>query len=333
MYLGPAHPPAAGAHALIPARFEAPGGTIGRVAGNHLVLPDPSGAIGRLQAVVRLRGAECRLVNLGGPAPVTVNGRTLAQGEEAAIAEGDRVGVGGYVLAVDAGASSVADGRMQEADGVMPLQAAAPAVAAAGALAAPLVDAPLASPSGVDVGAPVPLAAPVGDLPPVVNEPAGLPAFEPAPAQQAQVPLASPQSSAQAEPEPVDIFADLIGPGTLPVGSAPDISCHPFDMASAAPRNTPDPLSLLPGEPVRHVPGEDPLSFFDQVDAAHAPSIFSDRTPTSMTSGEPATPRGDQALADMLSGDRDRNARSTADHVTQMSGYMRPTHVRRDDSG
>lgn len=268
MYLGPAHPPACGAHALIPARFDAPGGTIGRVAGNHLVLPDPSGAIGRLQAVVRLRGAECRLVNLGGPAPVTVNGRSLAQGEEAAIAAGDRVGVGGYVLAVDA---------------------------AAGALEQPVATPP---------DAPVPAAASVADLPP-----------------------------AQPEPGPVDIFADLMGPGTLPVGSAPDISCHPFDMASAAPRNTPDPLSLLPGEPVRHVPGEDPLSFFDQVDAAHAPSIFSDRTPTSMTSGVPATVRGDQPIADMLSGDRERNARSTADHVTQMSGYMRPTNVRRDESG
>ncbi|VFR56309.1 Uncharacterized protein ImpI/VasC [plant metagenome] len=325
MYLGPAHPPASGAHALIPARFDAPGGTIGRVAGNHLVLPDPSGAIGRLQAVVRLRGAECRLVNLGGPAPVTVNGRSLAQGEEAAIAAGDRVGVGGYVLAVDAGAGSLAEGRMQEADGVVPLQAAAPAVAAAAALAAPLA---------TQADGPVQAAASVADLPPVVDAPAGLPAFEPAPAvRQGQAPLASSPPPAQPEPEPVDIFADLMGPGTLPVGSAPDISCHPFDMASAAPRNTPDPLSLLPGEPVRHVPGKDPLSFFDQVDAAHAPSIFSDRTPTSMTSGVPATVRGDQPIADMLSGDRERNARSTADHVTQMSGYMRPTNVRRDDSG
>ncbi|VFR36996.1 Uncharacterized protein ImpI/VasC [plant metagenome] len=298
MYLGPAHPPASGAHALIPARFDAPGGTIGRVAGNHLVLPDPSGAIGRLQAVVRLRGAECRLVNLGGPAPVTVNGRSLAQGEEAAIAAGDRVGVGGYVLAVDA---------------------------AAGALAEPLA---------TRADAPVQAAASVAVLPPVVNEPAGLPAFAPAPVgQQDQAAVASSQPPARPDPGPVDIFADLMGPGTLPVGSAPDISCHPFDMASAAPRNTPDPLSLLPGEPVRHVPGEDPLSFFDQVDAAHAPSIFSDRTPTSMTSGVPATVRGDQPIADMLSGDRERNARSTADHVTQMSGYMRPTHVRRDESG
>lgn len=302
MYLGPAHPPACGAHALIPARFDAPGGTIGRVAGNHLVLPDPSGAIGRLQAVVRLRGAECRLVNLGGPAPVTVNGRSLAQGEEAAIAAGDRVGVGGYVLAVDSAAGSVAEGHAQEAGGVVPPQAAAPAVAAwtGGVAAAGALEQPVATPPD----APGPAAASVADLPP-----------------------------AQPEPGPVDIFADLMGPGTLPVGSAPDISCHPFDMASAAPRNTPDPLSLLPGEPVRHVPGEDPLSFFDQVDAAHAPSIFSDRTPTSMTSGVPATVRGDQPIADMLSGDRERNARSTADHVTQMSGYMRPTNVRRDESG
>lgn len=45
-------------------------------------------------------------------------------------------------------------------------------------------------------------------------------------------------------PEPApDVFSDLIGPGTLPVGSAPDVSAHPFDMASASPRNPEDPLA------------------------------------------------------------------------------------------
>lgn len=81
--------------------FMPPGGTIGRSAGNDLVLPDPERAISRLQALVHVAASgECRLTSQGSVTPVVHNGAPLARGEQVILHHGDRLTIGEYQLAV-----------------------------------------------------------------------------------------------------------------------------------------------------------------------------------------------------------------------------------------
>lgn len=81
------------------AAFDADGGTLGRAPGNRLLLEDPSKYISRSHASVTLRDGRFYLLDAGSN-PSIVNDQPLGAGAETALAEGDRIVVGDYVLQV-----------------------------------------------------------------------------------------------------------------------------------------------------------------------------------------------------------------------------------------
>lgn len=224
--------------------FTAPGGTLGRSPENHLALPDPSRAICRVQAAIRINDAASGfLVNLSGMSAVNVNGRTVARDQEVPLNTGDEVEIGAYRLRAETAAHAI--------------DATPPAA--------------------------------------MIDE---------------------------------DIFSDLIGPGTLPVGSAPDVSTHPFDLESAQTRNPDDPLQQLPsGDASVARPVTDPLALFD-TPSDGPPSVFSDGTPSTLPAHDPLAEHRTHPVDEALSGTRQAaGGRSVSDHLGEIGGFMRPPLV------
>ncbi len=84
----------------ITAVFDARGGTIGRADHNTMALPDPQRHISRLQAEIVAHGESFLIRNVGAANPITVQGRALADGDTAALAQDAQVRIGGYLLQV-----------------------------------------------------------------------------------------------------------------------------------------------------------------------------------------------------------------------------------------
>jgi type VI secretion system FHA domain protein len=169
------------------ALFDATGGSIGRAKTNQLVLEDPDRTVSRVHAQVLCRDQQYFVVDRGSN-PLLHNGTALGSGNEAPLAAGDRLQIGGFDLVVSlSGASPVAgaaghlpdDGTLmgtqgakvaaaaQAADdpfadllaGLTPAPSAAPVVSAAASKAAPApnffpdpmgMDAPAARPVSHD---------------------------------------------------------------------------------------------------------------------------------------------------------------------------------------
>ncbi|WP_459615755.1 FHA domain-containing protein [Bordetella sp. 2513F-2] len=265
-----ATPDAAGCHA----EFQAPGGTVGRGAENHLVLPDESGGICRVQAVVRVGADACYLHNLSSMSYVSLNDRPVRQGQEIPLSAGDVLRIGPYALEAALAGNAIAE--------------PAPAAAAA---------APLADPEA----------------------PQPFPEAEPAPA--------------DAKPAD-DVFSGLFGPGTLPVGSAPEVSAHPFELDSAQARNAEDPLAHLPrGDANVSGRTRDPLDLFE---APHGgDDVFADRTPSTLPSHDPLAPLRADPVDEVLRGKRDESADGPAarDHLRESGGFLRPAKPRSKPPG
>lgn len=105
----------------ISARLPAEGGTIGRGSDNTMVLPDPLRVLSRRHLeVVREGNGGYRVANISGSNPVLLNDRTLSPGEAHALDDGDRIGVGCYLLEV-----------RKRPQGAAPVPAAQSAIAAA----------------------------------------------------------------------------------------------------------------------------------------------------------------------------------------------------------
>lgn len=126
-----------------------------------------------------------------------------------------------------------------------------------------------------------------------------------------------------------DIFSDLIGPGTLPVGSAPDVSTHPFDLDSAQARNPEDPLRHLPpGDGAVASALTDPLALFD-APGDGTPSIFSDGTPSALPADDALAEHRAHPVDDALGRPRESaDHRSASDHLREIGGYLRPAPVK-----
>jgi len=143
----------------------------------------------------------------------------------------------------------------------------------------------------------------------------------------------APATAPEPEPAPpVDVFSDLFGPGTLPVGSAPDLAAHPFDMASAAGRNPEDPLAQLDRRDTAFTDSaRDPLGMFPNPDDRHVDHVFSDPTPSTLHGHDPLAPMHDDPIASTL-GKQDRSDRTNTDRntVREQAGHMRPPTVRKD---
>jgi len=238
------------AFAPIQTEFRAPGGTMGRSPENQLALPDPTGDICRVQAVLRVRDGDTTgfLMNLSSMSTVRINGQRVQCDQELPLVPGDELEIGTYRLRADSAASAATDAQAQPA-------------------AAPVIE---------------------------------------------------------------DVFSDLIGPGTLPVGSAPDVSTHPFDLDSAAARNPDDPLRHLPrGDASVSRPVTDPLALFD---AAHegSPSVFADGTPSTLPVHDPLADHRRHPVDDALRGPRDAtDSRAAADHLREIGSFMRPASVKK----
>lgn len=80
-------------------RFDHLGGTIGRAPGNDLALPDPDKYISRTHCRVDYAQGSYTLIDVGSN-PSWVNDRPLGAGRSEALADGDRVTIGDYVLQV-----------------------------------------------------------------------------------------------------------------------------------------------------------------------------------------------------------------------------------------
>jgi FHA domain-containing protein len=92
------------------AEFGPAGGTIGRAPTNLLVLDDPDRTVSRIQAQVLYRDGNFYIVDQGSN-PLQCNGVALGAANEKQLAEGDRLQIGGFELAVSqvGGASSKVD--------------------------------------------------------------------------------------------------------------------------------------------------------------------------------------------------------------------------------
>jgi FHA domain-containing protein len=95
---------AAGAAGLS-AEFGASGGTIGRATTNALVLEDPDRTVSRMHAQVICRDGIFFMVDRGSN-PLSRNGVSVGSGNEVPLADGDRLQIGGFELAVSSVASS-----------------------------------------------------------------------------------------------------------------------------------------------------------------------------------------------------------------------------------
>ena len=88
-------------------QFDELGGSIGRADANQLVLPDPERMVSRVAAQVVYRNGGFVIVDRGSN-PISLNGRALASGREAPLADGDRVHICGYELSVKLGGAGPA---------------------------------------------------------------------------------------------------------------------------------------------------------------------------------------------------------------------------------
>ena len=267
----------------ITARFDVSGGTIGRADHSTLALPDPERFISRTQAEVVFVSGGFIIRNIGAANPITVAGRTLANGETAPLRDGDQVRLGGYLLRAELGSGTATAERRAAA--MTPPPHAVPAVPAAPAWppAASPTSAPVADPLAAFAATP-PSGAPSSDNPfadllgnSSSSDPfAGLLSPPPAPAQ-ASVPAppratASPSATVDSDP-----FAGLIGtPAGLPARSAAVTPPAPpaagrlpddFDPFAALSPATPPPPAQAPAPAAL----EDVLA--DLMPQAAAPSI------------------------------------------------------------
>lgn len=344
--------------------FHAPGGTIGRSAEAHLTLPDSARDICRIQAAVRISDNACYLVNLSGMSQVSINGRAILLHQEVPLSPGDELRIGSYTLTAEDPRAAAADATANAgmATGFAALHEPDPLLIEPDPLLeSPLIDvqstvvesAPRveAEPLADDVPASQVAAAdappaevpvvsePVPDLP--TEEPLSAPhAFDPLPedAVASDAPLASDPALdepliADAPPsqtDDIDVFSDLFGPGTLPVGSVPDVSAHPFDMESAQNRNPEDPLRHLPrGDANVSGPTRDPLDLLGSAHDDDVHNVFSDQTPSTLPSHDPLAPHRRDPVSDTLRQEQDDGQTGWAarDHLRETGGYLRPSRV------
>jgi predicted component of type VI protein secretion system len=85
--------------------------TLGRGEDNFFVLPDPAREVARAQAALWHDGARHRVANLSDATPLSVNGAELRCGEDVALAPGDQIRVGRYLILAEAATPGPEDAR------------------------------------------------------------------------------------------------------------------------------------------------------------------------------------------------------------------------------
>lgn len=235
--------------------FDELGGSIGRAETNQLVLPDPERMVSRVAAQVVFRNGGFAIIDRGSN-PISLNGRELASGREAALSPGDRVRICGYELAVAAGTATPAPAP----DPFANLLGPAPAARSAGAQ---LVDPLLAKPAGA---APPKTTPPAGGIPmdwdPFAARTTGKPDAAAAPRRDAlgleigagaAAPLVPDLNMPSAAPSSIDqLFGLAPGKGGDPLANSPlDAPMAQPNMAADA-----DPMRSLKSAPMASGPAE-----------------------------------------------------------------------------
>lgn len=336
------------------ADFRAPGGTLGRDPANHLVLPDDTGTLCRVQAALRVDPYACRLRNLSSMSQVSINDVPLAAGQELSIAPGDTLRIGAYVLGVEL--SQAAPPAAQTGTAYAPEPVAATAAPSAVTATARAPEPMPAEPQYAPDPAPQEAARVSVSAPPVATHAAAAPR-QPEPPAVAPAPMAPPDfpdlsdfdavgkspaggpdpllaaAPAAAAPAPApqqppeDVFSGLFGPGTLPVGTVSDVSAHPFELDSAQARNAADPLSHLPrGDASVSRPQRDPLAMFDAPHGGH--DVFADQTPSTLPAHDPLQPMRSDPVRDTLQRPREDDRVSTRDNAPMSGSFLRPAAPR-----
>ncbi len=90
------------------AQFDEQGGLIGRADTARLILPDPKRTVSRFHAHVSFEDGRFLIEDMGSTNPAAVNGTPIASGQRIPLKLGDKVRIGGYLLAVEAGEDDVA---------------------------------------------------------------------------------------------------------------------------------------------------------------------------------------------------------------------------------
>lgn len=241
----------------ITAVFDARGGTIGRADHNTMALPDPQRHVSRLQAEVVAHDQGFMIRNVGSANPIVVGTRSLGSSETCALAHGDTLRVGPYVLKVQLGTA----------------QSEAPTRPGLQRLSSPPTPArPMAPPA-----APAPAAAPTAPAPPTPLSGNAFADLLGTPGVSSDNPFADllggAPAAAGAAPQraaaPADPFADLMPP---PAGvAARSAAVAPQPPAPARLPDDFDPFAAPPAKPVSAAATVDP--FADLMPAAAAPSI------------------------------------------------------------
>ena len=278
------------------ARFGPEGGTIGRADTNTLVLDDPDRTVSRVHGQVLCRDGGFFIVDRGSN-PLVHNGEPLGAGNEAPLAAGDRLVIGGFELSVR------------------------------GATAAPVMDPPAAWRAQATAPTVAP-ARPLSDDDPFADLLAGLgPAVRPAaPAASAPVeqdsaffpdPLGALPAQAR---DPVDPFAGLGGGGQRAgAASLEDFSDLGLPSAGQGARIDDlfggsggiglggDPLALSPlADPLLQpntAGGADPLAAFGNLPAA-SQAARSDHLPIGQFGFQPPTARAAEGALPAVAPDR-----------------------------
>lgn len=241
----------------ITAVFDARGGTIGRADHNTMALPDPQRHVSRLQAEVVAHDQGFMIRNVGSANPIVVGTRSLGSSETCALAHGDTLRVGPYVLKAQLGTAQ------SEAPTRPGLQRLSSPPTPARPLAPPAAPAPAAAPTAL--APPTPLSgnafADLLGTPGVSSDNPFADLLGGAPAAAG----AAPQRAAA----PADPFADLMPP---PAGvAARSAAVAPQPPAPARLPDDFDPFAAPPAKPVSAAATVDP--FADLMPAAAAPSI------------------------------------------------------------
>jgi type VI secretion system FHA domain protein len=299
-------------------RFDRLGGAIGRAPGNELVLDDPGKYISRVHARIDYRDGGYCLVDIGSN-PSLVNERPLGAGRHLQLADGDRLVIGDYQIAVSVESEAAAVPPPSFAPS--PLQAA-PAAAAPASLIPGNPEDSLAAAGILDVG---------GDPLSAGADPLGLNLFGAAAPAAPGSPSAPAYRGAESDHVAPELAAFPAAPASQPA-AAPRVAIpDDYDpLAGFLPPRVPAQAQPQP----RPQPPQPALEQTQMLAAAPAPPAAPPApapapAPAFAPAPAPAAPRGGAAIDDPVirallrgMGLEDLNTKRSAEEVAELAGAM-----------
>jgi type VI secretion system FHA domain protein len=145
-------------------KFGVLGGTIGAIEGNTIVLADPEGRIGELEANI-IKGPRGFVIRNFGANPLYVNGIAVENSAESPLAPGDEIAIGPFALRVAPAEQPAVAPTTQPPP--RPTPASTPPPGVAPTPAPPTTPAPAPAAAAGPATLPLPAKTPAADLPPL----------------------------------------------------------------------------------------------------------------------------------------------------------------------